>query len=202
MKTFSEDALCQYLNDGITEVNRAYPLHVTDTFTVVQDQVAYETRFSSIYRVEMWDGSTFLGAIPFNDGNETYAGWELLDRTLYVPPSLVSEDMTDAYASLTIKATGYARRQLQPITVGGKAVQLELDAEAAMGVRWFAAYRAYQSLMSDRSAFKQWQGQSNNSDVSMPMLMNLVQTASQMWERHRRNFVTYRRSPVGDPVVI
>lgn len=200
-KTFSEANIAQLVNDGMVEVNRVYPLHVVDTISCVLDQASYDTRFSSVYRVELWDGTTFLGYIPVNDGNVgPYGGWELLGRTLYVPPNLVDQTMFDAYSNLTLKVTGYAKRQL--LTLAGGASSLELDPEAALGVRWFAVYRGYQMLMADRSLYKQWQGQSNNSDVSMPMLLNLVSTAAQTWERHRRNFVTYRRSPVGDPVVI
>lgn len=199
-KTFSEALLAQFITDAMIEVNRVYPLHVVDSFALVEDQTTYDTRFNGIYRVEVWDDDTFVGPVPHNDGNDSYAGWELLGRTLYLPPSIVAAEMFDAYTSLTMKVTGYAKRQLLTLTDGDDP--LELDPEASLGVRWFAAYRAYQTLMSDRSLYKQWQGQSNNSDVSMPMLMNLVQTASQMWERHRRNFVTYRRSPTGDPVVI
>lgn len=199
-KTFSSAQVAQYINDGMVEVNRVYPLHVTDSISVVEDETSYVTRFASVYRVEFWNSDEYVGTVPFNDGNNAYAGWELLDRTLYVPPSLVGAEIIDAYPNLAIRATGYARRQLKTLAEGNDP--LELDAEAALGVRWFAVYRAYQTLLSDRSAFKQWQGQSNNSDVSMPMMLNLLSTASQMWERHRRNFVTYRRSPVGDVVVV
>jgi hypothetical protein len=199
-KTFDDTNLIQFVNDGMVEVNRVYPLHVVDDIALVEDQSSYATRFSSVYRVEVWDGTSLVGSIPYNDGNGTYAGWELYGSTLVIPPNIAGTEMFDAYTSLSLKVAGYAKRQL--LTVADWTSPLDLDPEAALGVRWFAAFRAYQTLMSDRSLYKQWQGQSNNTDVSMPMLMNLVQTASTMWERHRRNFVTYRRSPVGDPVVI
>lgn len=198
--TFDETDLIRLINDGIVEINRVYPLHVVDTIALAQGTTYYGTRFSDIYRVEVWSGSDFVGLIPSGDGNGPYTGWNLYTRTLYIPPNLVGTEMFAAYENLSMQVAGYAKRQLGDVAT--KTDPLELDPEAALGVRWFAQYRAFQMLMSDRSLYKQWQGQSNNSDVSMPMLLNLVQTASQMWERHRRTLVTYRRSPVGDPVVL
>jgi len=199
-KTFDDTNLTQYINDGIVEVNRVYPLQVIDTVSLVEGTSAYDTRFSSAYRVEVWDGTDFLMLIPHNDSNWSQAGWDLMGTVLHIPASVVSAQMFAAYTSLTLHVSGYARRQLLSLSTPSTAS--ELDSEAALAVRWFAQYRAFMALMSDRTLYKQWQGQSNNTDTSMPMLMNAVSTASQMWERQRRRLVTYRRSPVGDPVVL
>lgn len=200
-KTFAVSDLARFLNDGIVEVNRIYPLEVTDSITCVQEQTDYPTRFTSIYRVEVWDDATILAILPFNDGDNSYAGWELHGLTLAIPPSVVEEAMLTQYTSLTLKVTGYARRQkIDPI--GSPSVATELDSEAETACRWFAAYRGFMSLMSDRSLYGQWQSQSNNTDVSMTQLMTLVTTASQQWERHKAGLKTLRRQPVGGAVVI
>lgn len=200
-KTFGDTSVLRYLNDGIVEINRVYPLHVTDDVALVQDQVAYDTRFTSIYRCEFWDTTTFVDVIPYNDGDSIYGGYDLVGTTLVVPPSVVSAAIFTAYTDPTLKATGYARRQLIPSGDDG-SFQTELDGEAALAVRWFAQYRAFTSLLSDRTLFKQWQSESNNTDVSMPMLLNLWQVARGEWERHERAMRTLRRVPVGSPVVI
>jgi len=199
--TFSEDHLTQFINDGIVEVNRVYPLHLTDDILLVQDQFLYDTRFTTAYRCEMWDGATFVGVIPYNDGDSVYGGYDLHGTTLSVPPVLATETVFTTYADPALKLTGYARRQLIPSDDDG-TFQTELDGEAALAVRWFAQYRAFTMLLSDRSLFKQWQSESNNSDVSMPMLLNLWQVARSEWERHEASMRTLRRVPVGSPVVI
>ena len=200
-KTFSDSQIVRFLNDGIVEVNRVYPLHVTDDIDLVEDTVAYDTRFTSIYRCEFWDNTTFIDVLPYNDGDSIYGGYDLVGMTLTIPPSVVSEAIFAAYTDPTLKVTGYARRQLIPSDDDG-SFQTELDGEAALAVRWFAQYRAFTALLSDRSLFKQWQSESNNSDVSMPMLLNLWQVARAEWDRHERALRTLRRVPPGSPVVI
>ena len=199
-KTFTIEDLLQYINDGIVEVNRIYPIQATDSGELIQGQNSYDTRFSSVYRVEIWSDTSLVSTLPFNDGDSVYGGWELMGQKLIIPPSVVAQSVFDAYPNLTISVTGYARRELGSISALNDPT--ELDSEAALAVRWFAQYRASLALMNDRSLFKQWQSESNNSDVSMPMLMNMVSTAAQMWERHKRDLIMYRRLPVGSPVVI
>lgn len=197
-KTFSITDMNRFLNDGLTEVNRVYPLELTEAFTCVEDQTSYPSRFTSAYRVEVWAEEGIVAILPFNDGDNSYAGWELQGTTLCVPPSVVSAEVMDQYTGLELRVTGYGRRT--KMDTDGTAT--ELDTEAELAVRWFAAYRGYSALMGDRSLYGQWAAQSNNTDVSMPMLMNLVNTASTEWNRHKTQLKSLRRSPVGGVVVM
>lgn len=200
-KTFSDTQMTRFLNDGIVEVNRVYPLQVADDIPVEQDVFLYPTRMTSAFRCELWNDDTMVDSLPYNDGDSIYGGWDLVGLDLMVPPSVCVESTLETYPTLSLKLYGYARRQLIPLDDDG-SFQTELDGEAAMAVRWFAQYRAFVTLLSDRSLFKQYQSESNNTDVSMPMLINLLQTARSEWERQVAALRTLRRVPPGSVVVI
>lgn len=195
-RTFTESDLTRLLNDGQVEINRVYPIHATDEITVSAPTYSYATRFTSIYRVELWETSGMLTVVPFGEGWSSWDGWDLQGMNLVLPAPFCTTEFIALHPGLKIRVSGYGRRQkLDPTTPNQMS---ELDTEAELGVRWFAAYRGFMALMSDRSLYTQWQGASNNSDVSMPMLLNLVSTASQQWERHKASLRTLRRQPPGN----
>jgi len=199
-RTFALTDLTRLLNDGLVEVNRVYPDHFTEDITVVAATSSYATRFTSVYRVELWETAGMLTVVPFGEGYSSWDGWDLQGQNLVLPAPFCTAEFIALHPGLKIKVSGYGRRQ--KFDGNSPSASTGLDSEAELGVRWFAAYRGFMSLMSDRSLYTQWQTQSNNSDVSMPMLLNLVSTASQQWERHKASIKVLRRQPLGNLVQV
>jgi hypothetical protein len=71
--------------------------------------------------------------------------------------------------------------------------QVALSEEEIYSVRSYAKSEGYDLLSHDRSLFSQWQGQTNNTDVSPTQMMQMAGNAKQEWDRHRGLIRTVRR---------
>lgn len=71
--------------------------------------------------------------------------------------------------------------------------EVSLGGEEEFSVREFAKAQGFDLLTHDRSLFAQWQGQTNNTDVSPVMMLNMAAQAKTDWERRARKITTVRR---------
>ena len=69
----------------------------------------------------------------------------------------------------------------------------ELDMDGEYAVRAYARWAAFQFMLADRSVYKQWQGASQNTDISVNQLEQLVTIYSREWEQSRNRLRMLRR---------
>ena len=84
---------------------------------------------------------------------------------------------------------GYAHR---PQLVVDADVSV-LDDTAEWGVRRYARAQAFALMQNDRALFKQWQGASQNTDVSPNQLNQMVSLYASEWDRTRNYLRRLRR---------
>lgn len=185
-KAFSTQDVDDFINFGIAEVNRVYPIEDIVDYPVVNPATTeYSTTLTSIFRVEAWRAGEFIFLIPPNMGETSRGGWELFAQVLRIPNYEHVLEVSDL-----IKCWGYGERPA--LVLDAEVLQGDLDAE--LGVRTFAVYQGYQRLISDRSLFQQWQTQSNNSDVSPTQLTNMSGLKAAEWDGLRNRIRRLRRS--------
>jgi len=199
---FSTLQIEDFIRGGIADLNRVAP---TDTMELIEfttdpdtGQIAaygYDIGIELPYRVEamrLSDGYTT--PIPEADIGQTgltgftfrktatggyieFPGW-------YLKGFALSEGV--------IRVHGYAQRPL-PYTVGAVDPMVGLSQDEEYAVRSYAKSAGYDMLAHDRSLFAQWQGQTNNSDVSPTQMMQMASSAKQEWDRHRGLIRVVRR---------
>ena len=70
---------------------------------------------------------------------------------------------------------------------------IAISGEEEYSVRAYAKSAGFDMLAHDRGLFAQWQGQTNNTDVSPTQMMQMAGNAKQEWDRHRGLIRTVRR---------
>jgi hypothetical protein len=70
---------------------------------------------------------------------------------------------------------------------------VSVSGEEEFSVRSFARAQGFDMLAHDRSLFAQWQGQTNNTDVSPTQMMQMEANAKQEWLKHRSLIRVVRR---------
>lgn len=101
----------------------------------------------------------------------------------------ITEPPEEFVSNTHLHIGGYGKR---PLPVLG-ADETGLNDEEAFAVRAYAKSEGFDLLTHDRSLFGQWQGQTNNTDVSPVMIMNMAMTAKNQWDRTRGHVRTVRR---------
>jgi len=187
--TFNVTELGDFLNHGIVEVNRVYPLMDIEEVPIIDtdedgnvDRV-YTITSREVSRVEVWDTEGFSFAMVAIS-EEANSGWDLWGTTLTV----ASWEALDADEH-TLKLYGYQDRDLLVDDVD----VAEFDADAEMAVRTFAATLGYQRLQNDRSLFQQWLAAPGNKDISPTQLDGIANTYLAHWNRQRNHLRTVRR---------
>jgi hypothetical protein len=199
---FSQLQVEDFIRGGIADVNRVAPQDVYDDITLTTDPDTgvvtdweYPTVIELPYRVEtirLSDGYAFImDAGDVNDGGQV-TGYTF-KRTptgglITFPQWWLSQ--FDA-VNYSIRAHGYAPRPMPYAAT--PSPQVSISEEETFSVRAYARQAGFDLLAHDRSLFAQWQGQTNNSDVSPTQLMQMTANAKGDWEHQRGLIRTIRR---------
>ncbi len=193
---FSTLQVEDFIRGGIAELNDVAPMDTaididfaTDPDTGIITQFAYAIPIELPYLVEAvrqsddysWplsepvDGFVSTGGYTFKQtasgGLITFPRWYLISLN----PALFS-----------IRVHGYAARPLPPSVVDPvPSPECGLSPEEEFVVRAYAKSAGFDLLSHDRSLFAQWQGQTNNTDVSPTQMMQMAASSKQEWDRQR-----------------
>ena len=190
-EVFSTLQIEDFIRHGMAELNRIAPqvaeIPLALSFDVDTGKMTtqtYQTTIDLPYMVEVrWlDNSQSIPLAPADMGQSFMSGY-IFHRTntggtIILPPwiaSFVDEDLHG------VVLTGYTSR---PIPYG-TATNVAISDEEEYLVRAYAKSQGYDLLSHDRAMFAQWQGQTNNSDVSPTQLMQMAGQAAQGWDRMR-----------------
>lgn len=185
--TFNTTQIDYFINAGVNELNRFYPKEILDDITPVALTYSYATDAAQAFRVEVFRDTAFLRSIPANlDDDSAQGGWELWAGNLMLPKPTV-----DAMVPATdfIRVWGYGSRA----QLTDAAQVLDADTDGEWGVRLYARWQAYTVLNAERALFKQWQAQSQNTDISATQLQTDVSLFAQEWDRHKNHLRRLRR---------
>lgn len=186
MRTFLAAYVDDLINGGIEEVSRVYPREVVVEVAPVASTYAYTVDIDTAFRAELWRSGSLVTTLTENDGTSSQTGWELFAGQLRLPSSVIDSSTP---ATDVIHLWGYADRpQLEDDT----DVSV-LDDTAEWGVRRYARSQAFALLQNDRALFKQWQGASQNTDVSPNQLNQMVSLYASEWDRTRNYLRRLRR---------
>jgi hypothetical protein len=201
---FSTLQVEDFIRGGIAELNRAAPTDtvynlplVTDVDTGVVTQFVYDIPIElphHVYIVRNSDGYRWSLSSPTDGLMDPQGGYTFRKTatggTIDFPQWFLEN--FDA-ASNSIRIDGYAVRPL-PYTVEGQASPtVAISSEEEYSVRLYAKSEGFDLLSHDRSLYQQWQGQTNNTDVSPTQMMQMAATSKDRWERHRGLIRTVRR---------
>ena len=201
-EVFSTVQVEDFIRGGIADLNRAAPMDTVEEIELVTDpdtgavtQWAYNIAIELPYRVEVRRKSDgWIRSITDPDDSNTGIGGFTFRRTadggtIEFPQWWLSSFPADAYL---IRVFGYAPRPL-PVTVAGEDTMVSLSGEEEYAVRAYARQQGFDLLTHDRALFAQWQGQTNNSDVSPTQMMQMAGAAKQEWDRQRGLIRVVRR---------
>lgn len=198
-EVFSALQVEDFVRGGIAEINRISPQELkevidthADPITGITSLYEFELDMDLIYRVEVErvaDGwTTLLGEAV--EGQTVSTGWVF--RRLFnggrleFPKWWLREVNWNQYYLIV---HGYRPRP-QPANLGE---EVPLSDQEEYSVRAYARAMGYDLMAHDRSLFTQWQGQTNNSDVSPTQMMQMAASAKDEWDRHRGLIRTVRR---------
>ena len=204
-EVFSTLQVEDFIRGGIAELNRVAPQDteeviefVTDPENGVINQNAYATSIELPYRVEWFrlsDGWSSVLAEP-EVGQSGASGYTFKRTanggTITFPAWWITQVNPLEYG---IRLHGYAPRPL-PYTTDPDPINspsVPLSSEEEYSVRSYAKSEGFDLLAHDRSLFAQWQGQSNNTDVSPTQMMQMSSNAKQEWDRQRGLIRVVRR---------
>jgi hypothetical protein len=190
---FSPLQVEDFIRGGIAELNRVAPMEIIEDITLhvdpngVIDQWDYDVPIGLPYGVEVRsvDGAVAgLGPGLHYSFRTTPRGGVIELNKFY----LSSVDP----ALYTIRVRGYGPRPL-PSSNGGQDPAVDVSPDEEYSVREFARAQGYDLLAHDRSLFGQWQGQTNNTDVSPTQMLQLASSAKAEWSRRRGLIRVVRR---------
>jgi len=200
---FSRLQVEDFIRGGIADLNRVAPTDTIDDIDFVLDPdtgaiMAYEyaTVIELPYRVETIRLSDGWGEVipEIDSGQAQSTGFHFRqspDGGIIAFPKWWLAQMDAAVWG--IRLYGYAARPL-PYTVDGEpSPQVSLSQNDEYSVRAYAKSAGFDLLAHDRSLFGQWQGQSNNTDVSPTQMLQMAAGAKQEWDRHRGLIRVVRR---------
>jgi len=203
-EVFSTLQVEDFVRGGIVELNRVAPNDTVYDLELAVDpdtgaitQTAYDIPIELPYRIEVqrhtdgyvwnlmesqYDGWVGSGGIDFKKGASggriEFPAWWL---------------GTFDVANNSIRIHGYAVRPLPYTIEGEESPEVGLSSEEEYAVRSYAKGAGFDLLAHDRSLFAQWQGQTNNSDVSPTQMMQMSANAKSDWDRQRGLIRTVRK---------
>lgn len=202
---FTDMQIQEFVLAGMAELNRIAPAETkevlnlqADPITGITDIYEWDLDFELIYRVEIQNiQSGWTDVVPEAVVGETVStGWVFRRNVvgggrLEMPKWWLKTVNANLYY---IIVQGYRTRpEFRPDLGQTFFDYVELNNEDAYAVRMFARAEAYDLLAHDRSAFAQWQGQSNNTDVSPTQMMQMASSARDVWRRQRGLMRVVRR---------
>lgn len=203
-QVFSILQIEDFIRGGISELNRVAPLDMTEGIALVTDidtgvvtQWSYPTVIHLPYLVEYYrhtDGYAYVigEGEPGQTGSHSY----LFRAT---PTGGVIDFpqwwlMGFPASTHSIRVHGYGSRPLPESVVDPEpSPETGLGSDEEYSVRAYAKSAGYDLLAHDRSLFAQWQGQTNNTDVSPTQVTQMAAGAKQEWDRHRGLIRVVRR---------
>lgn len=173
--TWSTAELDDLINQGIDELASFYPREVVSTFaTVSAGVVSYAaSSYTNIYRIDTYDGTTYMGTLAHGIGEGADSGWELHAGVVWLPPTF------SLPAGRLLRGWGYGGYT----QLAASTSVTDLDTTGIWAVRLFGQVEGFAHLLADRAKFKQWQTDPQNTDVGMLQMNQLYSVAAGRWAR-------------------
>lgn len=173
--TWSTAELDDRINQGIDAIGQFYPKEVVSDFATVAASVSSysASAFTNIYRIDTYSGTTYRGSVTHGNGEGPDSGWELHAGVIWLPPTFPV-------------ATGYVMRGFgygAYVQLSASTSTTDLDTSGTWAVRVFCQVECFAQLIADRAKFKQWQTDSNNTDVTALGLAQIYSGATSRWAR-------------------
>jgi hypothetical protein len=188
-----------FIRGGIVEINRVAPTDSVESIDFVDGQTEYPTIMNLVYGASLRDkdGRTLAVIEMLENGQPFVYGYTFRRQggggVIEVTRGMVDQAMQMEDTSRpSIRLAGYAPRPL-PYDTDGTDPETGLDSDEEYAVREFAKAEGFTLLIHDRSLYQQWQGQTNNTDVSPTQMLNMASTARSEWSRRRGLIRTVRR---------
>jgi hypothetical protein len=200
---FSTLQVEDFVRGGIAELNRVAPTDAYETIVFATDvdtgaiaEYEYDILTHLLYRVELREFANGSATpIPEPEEGQTVNGGYVFRQTTSGGHIEFPKWFLDRIDPLlfAIRVYGYQTRPL-PYTIEGQASPtVAVNSEDEYSVRMYAKSEGFDLLSHDRSLYQQWQGQTNNSDVSPTQMMQMAGNAKQDWSRRRGLIRTVRR---------
>jgi len=194
--TFTTIQVEDFIRGGIAELNRASPTDIALDIPLVIDpetgaitQFSYDIAVALPYLVEvirLSDGSSFSLSEPVDGwvGSGGYDFRKTATGGVIVFPAWFMNNFDGT--TFGIRVHGYASRPLPASVVDPTpSPETGLSPDEEYTVRAYAKMAGFDMLSHDRSLFAQWQGQSNNTDVSPTQMMQMAAGSKSEWDRQR-----------------
>lgn len=208
-KVFTVDQVEDFVRGGIAELNRLAPVDTYDDIAFADGTYEYPTNIVHPYAVRLYDadGKRYADLIQTQDfaDSVTY-GWNHRvvgsSGLIELPASIVEQEMKreEGVDRHSLRVYGYGNRPMPYKTETDPGPpptyddpEVPLGEEEQFSVREYAKSQGFDLLAHDRGLFAQWQGQSNNTDVSPTQMLNMADSAKSAWERRSRKITTVRR---------
>jgi hypothetical protein len=195
---FSTLQVEDFVRGGIADLNRVAPQDtvydiplVSDPDTGVITVYSYDIPISLPYRIEvirLSDGYRSSISDPVDGYVNPTGGYAFRQTAAGGTIDFPAWWLTTLDPLLfVIRVSGYAPRDLPYTTDPDPSLspQVALSDEEEYSVRSYAKSAGFDLLAHDRSMFAQWQGQTNNTDVSATQMMQMSASAKQDWDRQR-----------------
>lgn len=204
-QVFSVAQVEDFVRAGIADLNRVAPTDGVEVLDLVKDvdgkiiQFEYDTLTNLPYRVEVRRLSDGY-AVPMPEAglgqtvSSGYVFWQTASGGHIELPQYMIEGLnhldTEDYA---LRLYGYQYRPLPYTVEGQESPTVPLSPEDEYVVRAYAKSAGFDLLAHDRSLYQQWQGQSNNTDVSPTQITQMAYNAKREWEKVRGAVRVVRR---------
>ena len=192
------DQLTDYINGGISELNRVRPLESAESIAWDSETESLPLTtlvLEAVFQVELRsEDSRYQVLVPHvSSGSPARDGWDYHARTLWLGPGYMARAVERTRdQSWNVVVWGYRPRD--PLYVEDDVAEF-LDMTDEMAVRLYCRTEGYRSLNMDRSLFQQWQQQANNADISPTQLNGMLGTAEASFDRQQRRLFVPRRIP-------
>lgn len=212
--TFTQGQVEDFIRGGIADLNRVCPVDSLEKIAFNDTDDTYPTIIVQPWQVEMWtaDGVSRSEFPMVEQGYPSVVGYHhratpsggVIEVTTNLINALV-EQYPEPSARPIMVIRGYAYRPIpyttsvlsDPDDPNSPMVPVDPDCglshEEEYVVRQYAKSQGFDLLSHDRALFAQWQGQSNNTDVSPVMMMNMAAMAHSDWDRRRNQIRVLRR---------
>lgn len=195
-KTFTTTMLGNFITEALVEVGRLAPARFQQDITPLANTLIYSLHSTGdpeieLSRVEVWDitftPDRFVTVLVPSSGehvDESSTGWRVWNGSLYL--SNGQEDWIDPAIHL-IRVWGWAP---YPVVSGSTAMPVSTELEWAVRLR--ARLLGLYSLLASRNVYSQWQGQSNNTDITPANIMSQIAQSEDEWRRRSRAITILR----------
>lgn len=183
--TWSTSELDDTINQGIDAIGSFYPKEIVSTFaTIAAGTVTYAaSSYTGIYRIDVYNGTSFMGTLPHSIGDGADSGWELHNGIVHLPPSYT---ITTGY---TLKAFGYSGY----VQLAASTSTTDLDTTGLNALYLFCQKELLWPLVADRAKFQQWQTDTNNTDTTSLAMAQIAGAAEARWQREQRRLRRIRK---------